>query len=127
MNIQTKPSNTNLKPEKFLSNQMQNFVHNHAWTKNQASIQFEYQRINMTLSKWVLVQNQNLRIKNLHKTCYWCMKTLNYQLSKSYKHAETKIESKRNLKLVPKIMFFRWTWRTFNNKNPEMLKLFRDL
>jgi hypothetical protein len=38
MNIQTKPSNTNLKPDKFSSNQMQNFVHNHAWTKNQASI-----------------------------------------------------------------------------------------
>jgi hypothetical protein len=55
MNIQTKPSNTNLKPDKFSSNQMQNFVHNHARTENQASIHFDYQRINMILSKWVLV------------------------------------------------------------------------
>ena len=33
------------------------------------------------------------------------MKTLNYRLNKSYKHAETKIESKQNLKL--KTMFFK--------------------
>jgi hypothetical protein len=30
---------------------------------NLTSIHFNYQRINMILSKWVLVQNQNSRIK----------------------------------------------------------------
>jgi hypothetical protein len=61
-----------------------------------------------------------LGLKIHKKNCYWCMKTLDYWLNKSYKHAETKIESKRNLKRVIKTMFFGWTWRTFNSKNPEM-------
>ena len=34
------------------------------------------------------------------------MKTLDYRLNKSHRYAETKIESKRNLKLVLKTMFF---------------------
>jgi hypothetical protein len=51
MNIQIKPSNTNLNPEKFSSNQRKGFVRNHAWTNNQAFIHFDYQRINMILLK----------------------------------------------------------------------------
>ena len=39
------------------------------------------------------IKNLGLKIY-IKKTCYWCMKILDYWLNKSHKHVKTKIESK---------------------------------
>jgi hypothetical protein len=57
-------------------------------------------------------KTKTLRLKPI-KTCYWCMKILDYLLKIIYKLVETKIKLKWNLKVTLKTMFFRWTWRTW--------------
>jgi len=62
-NIQDKPNNVDPKLDQIQSKQRHGQVGKHARIPNLTSIHFDYQKVNTILSKWVLIQNQNLRIK----------------------------------------------------------------
>lgn len=55
-NIQGKPNNMDPKSDRIQSKQRHRHVRNHA-RSNLASIHFDYQGINMIMSKWVSFQN----------------------------------------------------------------------
>jgi len=109
-----KPNNINIKSEKISSKKKKSKVlcaikHKSGIKGLFASIIF---KLTWFLSKEGFSLKPNPKIETL-KNMLLMQNNLDYWLIMMYKHAKTKTNLKRNLKLVLKIVFFRWIWRTW--------------